>query len=1007
MRWVHSRSRVISLLLALGLIVALGVAAVPPTLAEQGPLPLSFAGGSGTAEDPYLVATAAQLDDVRNHLDAHFLQIADIDLGVAPWNEGEGWAPIGTSSPSAPFKDGSYDGGGHAIRNMTINRPTAQQQALFGYTQQTTIRNVRMENVNVLGGPRSAGLAGSASFQTVIENCSAAGQVMSSASTGLVGGLVGAFTGTAMHNVSAVVDVQGTQQTGGLTGYNSGEIRHAYTMGSVVGTNMVGGLVGWNIGGTIADSYSRATVNGADEVGGLVGRSGSGVGTTYMYRSYSTGPVSGSGDDIGGLLGRVSAATVDAHCYWDTEASGQATSALGTGRTTAQMQQQSNYEMYNFYSLWTIVEGQGYPEFRDLAAYTQPQPVDLADLDGDGTEGDPYIIRNAHQLNAMRQELDAHYRLGNDIDLSSSVTWDYGRGWSPVGISSPNAPFIDGSFDGAGYAIRNLAISRPTAQQQALFGYTYRATIRNVRMENVNVLGGGASAALAGSASFQTVIENCSAAGEVMSSASAGRIGGLVGAFTGTAMHNVSAVVDVQGTQQTGGLTGYNSGEIRHAYTMGSVVGTNMVGGLVGWNIGGTIADSYSRAYVNGADEVGGLVGRSSAGVGTAYLYRSYSAGGVAGTGANVGGFLGSVTSSTVDEHCYWDTQTSGQATSARGAGRTTAQMTHPYDASTYDGWDWTSTWAADAAYTRNSGYPYLQGVTPDQVHVYVAADPVGSGNLFGSGTYSYGSQVTASVVPFEGWHLVNWTENGVPISSYHNVTFSATRDRDLLANLALNQYTIALSASPAHGGQVLGAGVYTHGVHVVVTATADVGFDFLNWTEDGLVVSTDAEYAFMATGDRALAANFAPEPDTTVGLIPPEGGNLTSDDDQVQYIVPAGAFTETVRIVHVTQPGPSSTPHGKVDVGRAFTATALLSSGLRVQPDVPLTVIIGYGDTAYQEAIPGSMALWWAGPGTWLRLNSDDDTLLKQVVAEIDHFSEYALFGDEFHRLYLPITLR
>lgn len=50
-----------------------------------------FAGGSGTAEDPYLVATADHLNNVRDHLNKHFLQTADIDIGVPPWNEGEGW----------------------------------------------------------------------------------------------------------------------------------------------------------------------------------------------------------------------------------------------------------------------------------------------------------------------------------------------------------------------------------------------------------------------------------------------------------------------------------------------------------------------------------------------------------------------------------------------------------------------------------------------------------------------------------------------------------------------------------------------------------------------------------------------------------------------------------------------------------------------------------------------------------------------------------------------------
>ncbi|MDA3837901.1 MAG: hypothetical protein PF574_02850 [Candidatus Delongbacteria bacterium] len=50
-----------------------------------------FSGGSGTVLDPYHVATATDLDNIRNYLESSFIQTADIDLGVAPWNVGEGW----------------------------------------------------------------------------------------------------------------------------------------------------------------------------------------------------------------------------------------------------------------------------------------------------------------------------------------------------------------------------------------------------------------------------------------------------------------------------------------------------------------------------------------------------------------------------------------------------------------------------------------------------------------------------------------------------------------------------------------------------------------------------------------------------------------------------------------------------------------------------------------------------------------------------------------------------
>src|SRR5512147_2668763 len=89
-----------------------------------------FAGGDGTILKPYQISTAKQLDSVRRYLGKNFILINDIDLGVAPYNSGEGWIPIGTSM--AKFT-GSFHGHGHIIRNLFINRPTSDVQGLFGY----------------------------------------------------------------------------------------------------------------------------------------------------------------------------------------------------------------------------------------------------------------------------------------------------------------------------------------------------------------------------------------------------------------------------------------------------------------------------------------------------------------------------------------------------------------------------------------------------------------------------------------------------------------------------------------------------------------------------------------------------------------------------------------------------------------------------------------------------------------------------------------------------------
>jgi hypothetical protein len=316
----------------------------------------------------------------------------------------------------------------------------------------------------------------------------------------------------------------------------------------------------------IADCYSRASVSGGSNVGGLIG---------YMYysrayRSYSSGAVSGT-SYAGGFLGRASTDSTVADCYWDTQTSGRATSAGGTGQSTAEMRQQATYFNFNFFTVWRIDEGVDYPRFRELGAHAAPAAVTLDQLAGEGTPATPYLITNADELNAMRLDLAAHYRLANDIDLSASLSWDAGRGWMPVGASGSGQRFT-GSLDGAGFAIRNLTVNRPSAAYQGLFGYLDGATVRDLRLESASVRGSDYTGSLTGYA-LNSQIENVHATGEI--TGGTWNTGGLIGVQSGGSLSHVSFAGSVQGGHQTGGLVGHtsNSATIRYAFTLGSVQG--------------------------------------------------------------------------------------------------------------------------------------------------------------------------------------------------------------------------------------------------------------------------------------------------------------------------------------------------------------------------------------------------------------------------------------------------
>ena len=106
---------------------------------------------------------------------------------------------------------------------------------------------------------------------------------------------------------------------------------------------------------------------------------------------------------------------------------------------------------------------------------------------GDGTVGAPYQIQNVDQLQAMWDNLSAHYVLINDIDASGTVNWDNDAGFEPIGnLSDP----FNGTFDGNGYIISDLLINRTSTNYVGLFGSTSGTfEIKKIGLVDVDVSG--------------------------------------------------------------------------------------------------------------------------------------------------------------------------------------------------------------------------------------------------------------------------------------------------------------------------------------------------------------------------------------------------------------------------------------------------------------------------------------------------------------------------------------
>ncbi len=361
---------------------------------------------------------------------------------------------------------------------------------------------------------------------------------------------------------------------------------------------------------------------------------------------------------------------------------------------------------------------------------------------GSGTPGDPYIITNVDQLQEMKDNLSAHYALGNDIDASATIGWDNGAGFLPVG--TPYAAFT-GSLDGQGYKITNLYINRPTTDFVGLFGCS-QGVVKNVGLENVNVTGRVHTGGLVGFSGYWATpakVDNCYSTGSVSGD---DRVGGLVGSNQGPGkIYNSYSTGSVTGDWHVGGLVGHNyhsGGTVDNCYSTGSVSGSGeQVGGLVGRNEA-TVKNCYSRGSAH-ADGwwAGGLVGFNFT---TGIVSNSYSTGvpsvGGSGVGGLVGGNQGTVSNS------FWDTETSGRSTSDGGTGKATENMknvrtftdtswstglTTPWDfvGNPYDDVGDEDIWNMDASENINDGYPFLVAIEGIEEPLYTLLME-GSGTL-------------------------------------------------------------------------------------------------------------------------------------------------------------------------------------------------------------------------------------------------------------------------------------
>ena len=393
--------------------------------------------------------------------------------------------------------------------------------------------------------------------------------------------------------------------------------------------------------------------------------------------------------------------------------------------------------------------------FSLYASGTQPS--------GSGISGDPYQVSTLDHLlwiSTNSGSWGAYFEQTADISGSSTSSWNGGNGFSPIGNSSTK---FTGSYDGQGFGISNLWISRTSTDYVGFFGYLSGATIQNLGLNYANIYGHDYVGILAGR-DENSNITACWTSEWVDGNE---YVGGLIGA-TNASSTVTGCYLDygyVMGVNYVGGLVGRNEGVVVNCYTnvtsMNVLTYSEYVGGLVGIN-SGTISCSKAHSVFSFENPTqsecryfGGFVGRNDgtindccasgdvkfpsmdtdpwfaeyhgafAGRSTATITNSYTTASVtcaSGPSPTTKGFVGFGSGTTANN--FFDSDRSNQSTASGATAKTTLEMktlatfTNETTTGLTTAWDFESNpndddanndyWDMDLTGSTNSGRPFL-----------------------------------------------------------------------------------------------------------------------------------------------------------------------------------------------------------------------------------------------------------------------------------------------------------
>ena len=190
----------------------------------------------------------------------------------------------------------------------------------------------------------------------------------------------------------------------------------------------------------------------------------------------------------------------------------------------------------------------------------------------------------------------------------------------------------------------------------------------------------------------------------------------------------------------------------------------------------------------------------------------------------------------------------------------------------------------ANYTFTVNGNRTLVAHFTQQQYTITVSANPTNGGTATGGGTFNHGASCTLTATPATGFSFVRWTKNGTQVSTNPTYTFTVTESAAYVAQFQVQLFQVTTNCNPTEGGTASGSGLYAYGQSCTVNATPNRGYDFVNWTENGNVISTEASYTFNVTSGRILTANFELQTFEVKLSVNPEEAAIVSGEGTYSY---------------------------------------------------------------------------------------------------------------------------